>query len=166
MCDPNPQTDIGTNRLVLLFTAIAPYRGGSNMWSTSRRPGCGTLIFHLFNGIPALVIPVTNKCPIVAWSPWTLAQMRGAAGMNMIGAGAGVNGSYRPDWQHEQVCEWLDTVISVPHVNPALRERYVEILGRCVSLVINGAMALDRPSARVALGKVDPERAGIVMFRY
>ncbi|KAL5389747.1 hypothetical protein DPSP01_002239 [Paraphaeosphaeria sporulosa] len=39
LCDPNPQADIGTNRLVILFTGIAPYR--ANMWSTSRRPGCG-----------------------------------------------------------------------------------------------------------------------------
>jgi hypothetical protein len=41
LCDPSPETDIGTNRLVILFTGISPYR--ANMWSTSRRPGCGTL---------------------------------------------------------------------------------------------------------------------------
>jgi hypothetical protein len=27
MCDPNPETDIGTNRMLILFTGIAPYRG-------------------------------------------------------------------------------------------------------------------------------------------
>ena len=41
LCDPNPQTDVGTNRMLILFTAIAPYR---SVWSTSRRPGCGTIV--------------------------------------------------------------------------------------------------------------------------
>jgi hypothetical protein len=27
MCEANPEIDIGTNRLVILFTGIAPYRG-------------------------------------------------------------------------------------------------------------------------------------------
>jgi hypothetical protein len=27
MCEANPEIDIGTNRMVMLFTGIAPYRG-------------------------------------------------------------------------------------------------------------------------------------------
>jgi hypothetical protein len=27
MCEANPEIDIGTNRMVILFTGIAPYRG-------------------------------------------------------------------------------------------------------------------------------------------
>lgn len=73
-------------------------------------------------------------------------------------------GAYHPEWQHEQICEFLDSVISVPHVNPAVREKYVEVLGRSVSLVINGALALN--GCQTALAKLDPERAGVVMFRY
>ncbi|KAJ4301209.1 hypothetical protein N0V90_003300 [Kalmusia sp. IMI 367209] len=157
MCEPNPQIDIGTNRLVILFTGIAPYR--ANMWSTSRRPGCGTLIFHLLDGCPALVIPVTSKAPICAWSPWTLSQMRAAQyALNPQAA------AYNPEWQHEQICEFLDTIISVGHIKDTVRERYVDVLGRMVSLVINGALALEK--CRPVLGKLDPERAGIVMFRY
>lgn len=152
LCDPDPTHDISTNRLIVLFTAISPFR--ANMWSTSRRPGCGTLIFHLLNGCPALVLPVSARAPIVGWSPWTLAQMR-------AGAAAG----YQAEWQHEQVCEWLDSVIAVEHVRPEVRERYADVLGRAVSLVINGALALDGAD-KALLGKVDPERAGIVMFRY
>jgi hypothetical protein len=74
------------------------------------------------------------------------------------------SGGYSPEWQHEQICEWLDTIISVPHLNPALQKNYVDVLGRMVSLVINGALALDRYTP--ILGKLDPERAGICMFRY
>lgn len=161
LCEANPQTDIGTNRMVILFTGISPFR--ANMWSTSRRPGCGTIIFHLLDGCPALVIPVTSKAPICAWSPWTLSQMRMAQYALNPQGGPGT-GQYSAEWQHEQVCEFLDSVISVQHLNPAIRDRYVEVLGRSVSLVINGALALDK--CQPLLGKLDPERAGIVMFRY
>lgn len=161
LCEANPQVDIGTNRMVIVFTGISPYR--ANMWSTSRRPGCGTIIFHLLDGCPALVIPVNKKAPCVAWSPWTLSQMRAAQyALNPAPPGSG---GYSPEWQHEQICEWLDTIISVPHMNPALQGRYVEVLGRSVSLVLNGALATDKVPPSI-LGKLDPERAGIVMFRY
>lgn len=160
MCEANPTVDIGTNRMLILFTGISPFR--ANMWSTSRRPGCGTIVFHLLDGCPALVVPVTNKAPICAWSPWTLSQMRVAA--NAMNPQMGMGGGYNPEWQHEQICEWLDSIISVQHINPTVRDRYVEVLGRSVSLVINGALALDR--CQPLLGKLDPERSGIVMIRY
>jgi hypothetical protein len=64
----------------------------------------------------------------------------------------------------EQICEFLDTIISTPHLNPALQKNYVDVLSRMVSLVINGALALDRCTP--ILGKLDPTRAGICMLRY
>lgn len=73
-------------------------------------------------------------------------------------------GGYNPEWQHEQICEFLDGVISVEHVVAKVRERYVEVLGRMVSLVMNGALALEK--VRPVLGNLDEERSGIVMFRY
>ena len=124
--------------------------------------GVGTIIFQLLDGCPALIIPVTSHAPICAWSPWTLSQMRiaqYAADTNQeVGSG------YHPGWQHEQLCEYLDTIISVPHLKDTIRERYVEVLGRMISLIINGALALEK--CRPVLGNLDPERAGIVMFRY
>ncbi|KAF1949593.1 hypothetical protein CC80DRAFT_555166 [Byssothecium circinans] len=154
LCDPNPQTDIGTNRMVILFTGISPYR---SVWSTSRRPGCGTIIFHLFDGCPALVVPVNNKAPICAWSPWTLSQMR-AAQYALYPQGPAAGG-YSAQWQHEQICEFLDGILSVAHFSPNVRERYVDVLGRGVSLVVNGALALEK--CRPVLGNLDAERAGI-----
>ena len=41
------------------------------------------------------------------------------------------------------------------HLAPGVRGRW-EVLARCVSLVVNGA---------VGMGRVDAERAGIVMVR-
>ncbi|KAF2842915.1 hypothetical protein M501DRAFT_924597 [Patellaria atrata CBS 101060] len=174
LCDPDPAVNIGVNRLVVLFVGIAPFR--ADMWSTSRRPGCGTLIFHLLDGCPALVVPVTGNAPIVAWSPWTLAQMRASGGLGAsasasasvsvsVGTSDVGNGTYRAEWQHEQLCEWLDGIVSVAHLSPGIREKYIDVLGRAVSLVINGALASER-AGKTVLGKVDPERAGICMFRY
>jgi hypothetical protein len=71
---------------------------------------------------------------------------------------------YNPEWQHEQICEYLDTIISIPHLSPALQKGYVDVLGRMVSLVINGALAAGGNG--VVVGKVDPERSGIVFLRY
>jgi hypothetical protein len=51
-------------------------------------------------------------------------------------------------------------------VDLAVRERYTEVLGRSVSLVINGALATEKCVNVAGMGKVDAERAGVVMFRY
>lgn len=194
LCDPNPRHAFPTPRLVLLFTAIAPFR--ANMWSTSRRPGCGTLHFHLFDGCPALVVPVkkqqppssatplstpplsrsstaasaaswssskgkqraTNDAgvPVLAWSPWTLAQMVDAR-----------SSGYSPARQHREVCEWLDAQLSVEHVHERVRAKYVELLGRSVSLVVNGGLGVGKMGAEWLKGKkVDAARAGVVALRF
>ncbi|KAF1815855.1 hypothetical protein P152DRAFT_430225 [Eremomyces bilateralis CBS 781.70] len=151
-CDPDPKNDTGGNRILLLFTAISPFRG--NMWSSSRRPGCGTIVFHLFSGIPSLVLPANPTAPICAWSPWTLAQIRGGQGRG-----------YVPEMHHEQVCEWLDTIVDQHRLSAPVQKRYIEVLSRAVSLVVNGALAL-QSAPPACLAKVDPDRAGIVAFRY
>jgi hypothetical protein len=73
---------------------------------------------------------------------------------------------YQAEVQHEELCEYLDTIISVPHLNPVVREKYEGVLGRSVSLVINGALATERCGHVVGMDKIDPARAGVVMFRY
>lgn len=76
------------------------------------------------------------------------------------------NDGYAPEVQHEQICEFLDGIVSRGHLGPAVREKYEGVLGRCVSLVLNGALATERCGNVAGMGKVDPERAGVVMFRY
>jgi len=73
---------------------------------------------------------------------------------------------YQAEVQHEELCEYLDTIISVPHLSTVVREKYEGVLARIVSLVINGALATERCGHVAGMGKLDPERAGIVMFRY
>ena len=154
LCEADPAIHTGGNRLVVAFVGITPYRGGrAEMWSSSWRPGGGLLRFHLLNGCPAIVVPVTAKAPVLAWSPWTLRQMTGTP-------------EYKAHLQHEQICEWLDSVIDLSRISRGVvSERYVEILGRCVSLVINGARNSIK-AGRDVMKAVDESRAGIVFMRY
>ncbi|GME62731.1 hypothetical protein GTA08_BOTSDO02862 [Neofusicoccum parvum] len=187
LCDPDPTHAFPAPRMLLLFTAIAPFRAG--MWSTSRRPGCATMFFHLFDGCPALVVPVKpaaaasppplsrsstatssssssskgkqrahspTNVPVLAWSPWTLAQMMGPG---RDGYGAAV--------QHRQLCEWLDGMLSVEHMHERVRGRYVELLGRSVSLVVNGGLGVGKMGEEwLKERKVDVGRAGVVAVRF
>ncbi|KAI9863234.1 MAG: hypothetical protein M1824_000434 [Vezdaea acicularis] len=152
LCDPDPTHDIGCNRLIVLFLGISPYRGGKDVWSSSRRPSEGLLLFHLLNGCPALVLPVNKQAPLLAWSPWTLLQMWSGQ-------------PYDAGLQHSELCEYLDTLVELGKCYDVVQSRYEDVLARCMSLVINGAMNTKYVNPEV-LKKVDPERAGIVMFRY
>lgn len=38
MCEANPEIDIGTNRMLILFTGIAPYRGVVRLLSLRSLP--------------------------------------------------------------------------------------------------------------------------------
>lgn len=73
---------------------------------------------------------------------------------------------YRAEVQHEQVCEFLDTVVSLPHLAKEVRDRYTDVLARSVSLVINGALATERCAGVAGMERVDAQRAGVVMLRY
>ncbi|KAF8422860.1 hypothetical protein EV426DRAFT_604071 [Tirmania nivea] len=151
LCDPDPTHDTHTRRLLVTFLGITPYRAG--MWSTSRRPGASLIHYHLLNGCPALVIPVGENCPITAWSPVTMSTIT-QFGFDLVPL-------------HDMVCRYLDSVIRMEGVLPKLREKYDEVLSRCVSLVVNGAVRLkDAEVPREVMKKLDPERAGIAFFRY
>ena len=145
LCNPDPTVNIGTNRMLVTFIGITPYRGG--MWSSSRRPGAALMNFHLLNGCPSLVIPTNNLAPLVAWSPITLVSMKGE--------------SFRPEALHEQVCEFLDGIISVKDCPPGVMANYEAALGRAVSMVINGPLGLKNIDPKILKG-LDPERAGLI----
>ncbi|KAI9892885.1 MAG: hypothetical protein M1814_001044 [Vezdaea aestivalis] len=144
----------GVGRLALIVLGISPYRGGrANAWSTSWRPGAGLIRFHIFNGCPAIVIPVSKDCPGLFWSPWTLKQMREGTG------------GYSAEKQHEELCEFLDGVVMREWLVPTVRVHWEPVLGKAVSLVVNGALGVGRAGEKV-LGKMDDERAGIVGLRF
>lgn len=65
------------------------------------------------------------------------------------------------------ICEFLDSVVNMQFMLPKLASRYDEVLSRCISMVVNGAVGLkDAAIPSEYMKKVDHERAGIVFFRY
>ena len=115
------------------------------MWSSSRIPGAALMNFHLLNGYPSMVILVNNMAPIVAWSPTTLVSVK--------------NPEFNPEWWHGQICEFLDSIISVKDCAPGIRANYWLTLGRTTSMVANGALGLSNVQPGILEG-LDPERAG------
>lgn len=74
---------------------------------------------------------------------------------------------YSPARQHREVCEWLDAQLSVEHVHERVRAKYMELLGRSVSLVVNGGLGVGKMGAEWLKGKkVDAARAGVVALRF
>ena len=149
LCDPTPAHNINCHRLLVLLLGISPWR--TQAWSQARNPGEARLTFHLLNGIPALVLPVTAQAPIFAWSPWTLQQMHG----NECSA----------ETQYHELSNYLQTIFSVGDVDEPIRNAYPAVLGTGLWAIIQSARGT-RSIAGDVSKVVDLKRAGIVMFRY
>ena len=136
------------------------------MWSQSRRPGCGQLRVHLINGCPTLVIPAVsdvNKTPVMAWSPWTLRQMQAGSG----NVGVGGPGEYSPQKHHTELCGWILGLVDRGGLHPSVTGSpgsLERVVGKVVTMMINGAITA--PGGGKVCGVVDPERAGVVAFRF
>ncbi|KAL8764957.1 MAG: hypothetical protein Q9209_007798, partial [Squamulea sp. 1 TL-2023] len=167
LCESTPSARLPYARLLVTFIGISPFRGeSSGMWSTSRRPSCGQLHIHMFNGCPTLVIPAhsdAQRTPVIAWSPWTLKQMHEGNGR----VGLGAQGEYTPQKQHEQICAWLLEMVERAGVHPSVANivgSLERVVRKVVTMIINGAMSA--PRGGKVCGVVDSERAGIVAMRY
>ena len=76
---------------------------------------------------------------------------------------------YQAQVQHQQICEWISPLVERSGLYPCVRDAaaFDRVLGRVVSMIINGAVAVPPKGLDGKfLGKVDGERAGIVAFRY
>ncbi|KAL8912041.1 MAG: hypothetical protein Q9171_002894 [Xanthocarpia ochracea] len=167
LCESTPSARLPYARLLVTFIGISPFRlESSGMWSTSRRPGCGHLHIHMFNGCPTLVIPAhsdAQRTPVIAWSPWTLKQMHEGNGR----VGLGAQGEYTPQKQHKEICAWLLEMVDRAGVHPSVANTVgslERVVGKVVTMIINGAMSA--PKGGKVCGVVDSERAGIVAMRY
>jgi hypothetical protein len=70
-------------RMAILLVGLSPYRT-TNAWSQSRIPNEARLSFHTFTHIPAVIVPVLDGAPVLAWSPWTVEQMMSTASQNPL----------------------------------------------------------------------------------
>ena len=167
LCNPDPaHTPVnGHCRLIVLFAGISPWR--TQAWSQARTPGQAKLMLHLINGCPTLVIPVIaggseqgiprQGAPICAWSAWTLAQMTS-------------NMEYAPERHYEELFRFLESIVSVPDMSSGTHGGgsggWRNALARGLQMMIKAAVATRNIGDPNVLSMIDPERAGIVMFRY
>ena len=106
---------------------------------------------HLLDCVPALVLPVTEKAPVCAWSPWTVHQM--------------YEKDFNPGKQVEELSYYLQSIISVKDVNESMRGGYQAILHAGLNSIVQSAVD-SKVAVSVISKTVDLRRAGIVMFRF
>lgn len=101
---------------------------------------------------------VTSLTPILAWSPWTLDQMQKRPGSG-----------YDPGTQHKQITDYLVTLVDRQNLYPTIKGvdgSFERIMGKVITMIINGALAAPKANDGKVFAKLDVERAGLVMFRY
>lgn len=76
---------------------------------------------------------------------------------------------YEPGTQHQQLTNYLVTLVDRPNLYPTIKGvegSFERIMGKVITMIINGALAAPRANDGKVFAKLDVERAGIVMFRY
>lgn len=76
------------------------------------------------------------------------------------------NMDYAPERHYEELFRFLESMVSVPHVEAGAGRGWRDALARGLQMMIKGAVATREIVDPKVLGMIDPERAGIVMFRY
>ena len=152
--NPTMATYPGFRRMAVFVAGISPYRWVTtrSAWSHSRIPNEARISFHSFTHVPAIVLPVRDSSPILAWSPRTVAQMLEK------------KTSYNLDEHLEELCLFIDTVIdeevtqNLPTWRQYVRGSLKSMLGAILS--VPGAV---RETAKECC---ELERTGLVTFRY
>lgn len=151
-------------RMVVLVLSISPHRAG--VWTSSARPGESVMNYTLFDGCPALVIPIKPGSPLIAWSAFTLKTLHGLKG--------GVDGQAFKDIleimvNYLELCVDLDRVVLPPNYAEDCGLTGTEMENRKkavrvgMELVLAGAVRSgESPKVKK---EIDTERAGVVFFR-
>lgn len=95
---------------------------------------------------------------MLAWSPWTLTQMQKGPAIG-----------YTAEKHIGQIMQWVTSLVEYPGLYPCVRDvsqAFDRTVWRVLNMMITGALAAPGGGDGKVLEKVDPERAGIVMFRY
>lgn len=72
---------------------------------------------------------------------------------------------YQPVKQCESILRFLESIIQLEAVEWAKKDNYRNFIDASIKLIVQGAIQTKTVDPKV-LGSIDPERAGIVMFRY
>lgn len=146
-------------RIAILMTGISPYRyiTTQSAWSHSRIPNEARITFHLFTNVPAIVLPVKDQSPIMAWNPWTVAQMLGKKTRYDIGKHV------------EELLDFIQTVIDEEAVrnNPdSSQVGWRETMESCLHMMLNAVLGVPEAIRATSKECCELERTGVVAFRY
>lgn len=135
-------------RLAVVLLGLKPHRLG--MWTSSARPSESVLQYILLNGAPTIILPALAGAPLIAWYTLTLKQIH--AKRDTYDEIVPVLFEYISlcvDWARITVGDGED-------------ERKTAVRDALELVVASAAQSVDsKPVAK----NVDPDRAGVVIFR-
>ena len=174
-------------RLAIFLLGISPYR---KSWSQSRIPSEARISFHLFTHVPAIVLPVKENCPLVAWSPWTLEQM--TLGQPCLPSQHSDNNAWRKSKKIDmdlaygeaphleslmgrmydssvhlhELLGFANAVVDRELLPPELTDRWRGDLAMALEELVNAAVRTAGLLGNELGGVCDMERTGVAMVRY
>lgn len=157
-------------RIVILVLGIKPHR---KLWTTSARPGESVINYLLLNGCPAIVLPAKPGAPLVAWDGLTLKQLHELELPNNDGGWGGekFKGVIGVLMEYIDLCVDWDRVVLEGGEGEGQGEGGLmnsldgkKSAARSALSLLLVAAVCSKDSTEVKK-EVDPERAGIVMFR-
>lgn len=141
-------------RMAIFLTGISPYRfiTSRSAWSHSRIPNEARITFHLFTHVPAIVLPVRDKSPILAWSPWTVAQMLED------------RTKYNLETHVKELLDFIEAVIDEKAVRDV--QDWKEPVGCSLRVMLSTVLEFPDEIRETANECCELERTGVVCFRY
>lgn len=149
-------------RMAVFLTGISPYRHltTQSAWSHSRIPNEARITFHLFTHAPIIVFPIRDQAPVLAWSPWTVAQMFEAVWSRR----------YTVDRQVEELLAFIETVIDEDVVRGSCPEfekhGWRDAMDGCLRSMLSAVVNVPDAIRETSKGCCELERTGVVAFRY
>ena len=172
-------------RMGIFLLGISPHR---KSWSQSRIPNEARFTCHLFTHVPAVVIPVKEASPVLAWSPWTLELMSLRQQAEAIRDGKKFKSSkvdmdlaygelphakslgnllvYDQRTHMGELLNYLHSVVDINLIDPSLQGHWRVVLREAIESLIYEAIRTHEVLGHDLGGICDIERAGVAMFRY
>lgn len=167
---PAPIVITAPRRMVILLVSIAPHR---KLWTTSARPSESVLQYTLLNGCPAIVLPVKQGCPLMAWDTLTLESIWDPKQVGTV-EGSNFDGvvdclfeyvGFCADWERFEFPEELEDEEGKEEgkEKKSKQETAERLTRNAIALLV--AAAVRSKDSKEAKKHIDADRAGIVMLR-
>lgn len=143
-------------RMAILVAGISPYRWSTTAWSHSRIPSEARISFHVMTHVPAVVLPVRDQSPILAWSPWTVAQMLDTTKKNR----------YDVNRHIRELLDFVETVIDESAIPKTVEWGWREVIDASLRSMLGAVLSAPYAVRETSRDCCELERMGVVAFRY